>query len=64
MSLDKTREFTVVIDSTRSVGAVPVLGGATVVLTVEDPHSVCVVELTQAELLEIIDELTKLVRMP
>jgi hypothetical protein len=60
MALDESREFTVVIDSVRSVSGIPSDDGATVVLTIIDPVSAAVVELTQLELSELISELEKL----
>jgi hypothetical protein len=58
--LDEDREFTIIIDSLRTLSGVPSIDGSTVVLTVEDARAVCIVEITQSELSEFIDELTKL----
>lgn len=58
--LDEDREFVLTVGAARSVSLVPTVDGTAVVLTCEDPHSVAVVELTQAELGELVDAARKL----
>lgn len=58
--LDWDRQFVIEIDAKRVVTGCPTIDGATVVLTLEDPHSVAVVELTQAELAVVIKRLGEL----
>jgi len=60
--LDEDREFIITIDELRSISGIPTIDGATVVLTLfgAGPQDVAIVELTQAELSELIDELQKL----
>jgi hypothetical protein len=56
MSLLMDREFILRIDAARGVSVVPTDGG-TVVITVEDPIGVAVVEISQAQLDGLIDGL-------
>lgn len=55
-----SNEFTIQIDSTRSIGGNAASDGTNVVLVLEDPHSVSVVEITQDQLSQVITELSKL----
>lgn len=57
------REFTVGIDPTRSFTGTFIEESGNVVLTMEDPFTVAVVEMKQEYLEEIIEGLTKL-RVP
>jgi hypothetical protein len=52
-------EIVIVIDAVRSVTVNPTPDGETVVLMVEDPHSVAGIEMTQSELGEVINALSK-----
>lgn len=58
--LDESREFTCVIDSQRTISGCPMKDSGNVVLSVEDPHCIAIVEIGQSDLIEIIEELTKL----
>jgi hypothetical protein len=58
--LDEAREFVCTIDSLRSFSAIPTEDGETVVLTMTDPQDTTLIEVTQAELAEVIDGLSKL----
>lgn len=62
MSADLDREFVMNIDDRRSIRGVPTHDGKTVVLTVEDPHSIAIVELTQTEVGELVLKLAGLYR--
>jgi hypothetical protein len=59
VELDDDNEFYMEIDSKRSLSITPTTDDLTVVLSVEDPQSVAIVELTRPELDELIDELIK-----
>jgi hypothetical protein len=57
MPLDEDNEFVLIVDSVRSVSLIPTTDGASVCLSVEDPHVVAVVELTRLEVDELIEAL-------
>ena len=56
MALDLSREVTITIDSLRSVTVTPT-DNATVVLALEDPRSVAIVELVPNDVDKVIDAL-------
>jgi hypothetical protein len=60
MTLDIDGEFIMKIDERRSLSLIPTEDGATACLSLEDPHSVTVVELTMAEIDVLIEALQRL----
>jgi hypothetical protein len=54
MPLDESKEHVLVVDSLRTLSLIPTEDGQTIVLTVEDPHTVAFVELTRPELREFV----------
>ena len=62
MPLDEAREIVIPIDDGRSISLMPTQDGVTVVLAVEDPQTVALVELTQRELRELAAALARVTR--
>ncbi len=57
--LDTEREFVLTVDSTRSVTVTPTTDGESLVIAVEDPHSVAVVELSMDEVAGLVEGLQR-----
>jgi hypothetical protein len=60
--LDTDKEFVLTVDSTRSITVTPTTDGESVVIAVEDPHSVAVVELSMDEVAGLVEGLQRPVR--
>lgn len=56
--IDWDRSKTMQIDANRSIMVAPTRDGATTVLSVEDPQSIAVIELTQSEVDALVAALT------
>lgn len=61
--LDTDREFVLTVDSTRSITVTPTTDGESVVIAVEDPHNVSVVEMSFAHAEVLIEALQSLSRV-
>ena len=58
--MDESKEFIVTIDPERNVSALPTKDGKSIVLVVEDPVDVALVQMKKADLGELIAGLVKL----
>jgi hypothetical protein len=61
--LDTEREFTLIIDSQRTITVTPTMDGQSVVIGTEDPNSIAIVEITMSEVDGLIEGLDRVRRL-